>query len=348
MRTPLILAAFLLPLAAQAFNPNGLQFSHNDWELACDNTGTCRAAGYYDESEADMAISILLTRQPGPQTSVSAQVMLGEYGENPVLAKLPAKFNLTMKVNGKPYGQVAIGKDSLVADLAPNQVSALLAALPHRANIEFTGKHETWRVSDKGAAAVLLKMDEYQGRLGTPGALARKGKTPETTVPGATPAPVITMAPYAKARPGDERFAQTHKKALLEALRATVKDQNCDDLASASEAEPDLAAERLDASHMLVSTRCWLAAYNFGSGYWVVNHTPPFNPMLVSTDISDASQGELRESQKGRGLGDCWSSRAYTWDGRQFRLSEASTSGMCRLMAAGGAWSLPTFVSKGR
>lgn len=23
----------------------GLHFSHKDWEIACDNTGTCRAAG---------------------------------------------------------------------------------------------------------------------------------------------------------------------------------------------------------------------------------------------------------------------------------------------------------------
>jgi hypothetical protein len=34
-------------LAAHAFNPNGLSFSHIDWELAGDSTGTCRAAGYY-------------------------------------------------------------------------------------------------------------------------------------------------------------------------------------------------------------------------------------------------------------------------------------------------------------
>lgn len=348
MRIPLMLATFLLPLAAQAFNPAGLRFSHNDWELSCDNTGTCRAAGYYAEAEDNLAVSILLTRQAGPKTSVKGEVMLGEYGENPTLAALPAKFKLTMKVNGKAYGQVAISKDSLVADLAPNQVNALLAALPHHASIEFAGKHETWRVSDSGAAAVLLKMDEYQGRLGTPGALIRKGDAQESSVPGAAAEPVITSVAYANALPGDERFAQTHRKALLDALRATIKNENCNDLMSGSEAEPELAAERLDTSHMLVSTRCWLGAYNFGSGYWVVNHNPPFSPVLVSTNISDGGQGELRESHKGRGLGDCWSSRAYTWDGRQFVLSEASTSGMCRLMATGGAWSLPTVVAKVR
>ena len=25
---------------------SGIHFNHGDWELACDNTGTCRAAGY--------------------------------------------------------------------------------------------------------------------------------------------------------------------------------------------------------------------------------------------------------------------------------------------------------------
>ncbi len=29
-----------------AANPRGLAFTHHDWELACDNTRTCRAAGY--------------------------------------------------------------------------------------------------------------------------------------------------------------------------------------------------------------------------------------------------------------------------------------------------------------
>jgi len=348
MRMPLMLATFLLPLAAQAFNATGLKFSHEDWELACDNTGTCRAAGYYAEAEDNLAVSILLTRPVGPQASVTGQVMLGEYGENPALAALPAEFRLTMKVNGKAYGQVVISKNSLVADLAPNQVNALLAALPRHASIEFAGKRDTWRVSDKGAAAVLLKMDEYQSRIGTPGALIRKGNAQESSVPRAAPEPVITSVAYAEALPGDERFVQTHGKALLDALRATIKDEYCDDLASDKETEPELTAERLDASHMLVSTRCWLGAYNFGSGYWVVNHKPPFNPALVSTSISDGGQGELRESHKGRGLGDCWSTRAFTWDGRQFRLSEASTTGMCRLMATGGAWALPTVVSKVR
>ena len=35
-------------------------FSHGDWELVCDNTGTCRAAGYQQDGES-LPVSVLLT-----------------------------------------------------------------------------------------------------------------------------------------------------------------------------------------------------------------------------------------------------------------------------------------------
>ncbi|WP_425493064.1 DUF1176 domain-containing protein [Novilysobacter antarcticus] len=43
-------AAFLCAVAplANAAEP-GIEFSHDDWTLACDNTRTCRAAGYQSE-----------------------------------------------------------------------------------------------------------------------------------------------------------------------------------------------------------------------------------------------------------------------------------------------------------
>lgn len=343
-----MLAAFLLPFAAHAFNPAGLAFSHNDWQLACDNTGTCRAAGYHSDEGENLAVSVLLTRKAGPKSTVSAQVMLGEYGENPALAALPARFKLTLKVNGKAFGQVAIDKGSLVSDLSPEQVNALLLALPRHANIEFAGKRDTWVVSDKGAAAVLLKMDEYQGRIGTTGALVRKGSLPEASVPAAAPVPTITRVDYAKAQAGDERFVESNRKTLLEALRSSLKEADCNLLMADDAPEPDLTAQRLSGTQMLVSTRCWLGAYNVGEGYWVVSHKPPFNPVLVSTSISEVGTEDLHESHKGRGLGDCWASRTFTWDGKQFRLSEASTTGMCRLMATGGAWALPTVVTNVR
>jgi len=346
MRLIALLLAALLPLCAQAFSPEGLSFSHHDWELACDNTGTCRAAGYSADAGGDYRVSVLLTRPAGPGQAVSAQALLGEYGDNKAIDALPARFSLAFKVNGQDLGQLAFDKNGLNAELTARQVNALVAALARNADIRLVRGRDSWQLSDQGAAAVLLKIDEYQGRLGTPGALLKKGSKPESQVPAAVPAPLLKAAPVAKAQAGDEQFIRRHGKALLAALRASVPEDDCDKLHGSEDGEPELAASRLAPGKMLVSSQCWLAAYNFGSGYWVVNDKPPFQPVLVTTSASDASEGRLHESHKGRGLGDCFSSRSWTWDGRQFRLASVSTTGMCRLMAAGGAWELPTLVTR--
>ena len=128
-------AALLLPCAHAASLP-GLDFSHNDWELVCDNTRTCRAAGYHGDDH-EMAVSVLLTRRAGPHQPVTGQLQIGQYGENAVLDKLPSKFTLSLRINKQSFGQVAISKDSFVADLSARQVAALLAALPRNATIEF-------------------------------------------------------------------------------------------------------------------------------------------------------------------------------------------------------------------
>ena len=52
-------------------------FDHEDWQLVCDNTRTCRAAGYQSDA-ADMPVSVLLTRKAGAGTAVAGRVMLGD------------------------------------------------------------------------------------------------------------------------------------------------------------------------------------------------------------------------------------------------------------------------------
>lgn len=68
--------------------------------------------------------------------------------------------------------------------------------------------------------------------------------------------------------------------------------------------------------------------------------------MLVTTSGSEYGQGKIDEQHKGRGLGDCWSFRTLGWDGKQFQVISESSTGMCRLIAPGGAWRLPTVVTR--
>jgi hypothetical protein len=339
----------MLSLGAQSAPaaPDGLSFSHNDWQLVCDNTRTCRAAGYSSDSDAN-PVSVLLTRKAGSGQAVTGQLMLGDYGSDGIAAKLPAKLKLSMRVNGRVVGQIVIEtKSTMAADLSTAQVNALLAALPRSSTIEWVGGGNSWQLSDKGAAAALLKMDEFQGRIGTTGALVKKGSRSEEAVLPALPGLAIVPVPPPKPQPGDAQFAKRYDKALRTALLPTVKnDANCSKLTEPEEgAQEDLSVYRLSASKLLVSTPCWLGAYNFGAGYWVINNAPPFNPVLVTDSGSDYSDGSISASHKGRGLGDCWSTDTWTWDGKDFVHTESSTTGMCKLIADGGAWSLPTIVT---
>lgn len=337
----LFCALFINSLCVQAAPPAGLAFSHNDWELACDNTRTCRAAGYHSD-EDEQAVSILLTRKAGPRQAVTGELQLGNFGDEEALSKWPSVLKLTMRVNGRSLGQVLIPKNSFMADLSAAQVAALLTALPRKSSIEWVAGKLRWKLSDQGAAAVLLKMDEFQGRIGTQGALIRKGQLGEGAVLAPIPAPIVIAAALAKPRPFDEQLARKQSKALLEALRASNKDDECSGL---TEGKEDLSITRLTNTKLLVSAQCWSGAYNTGDGYWVINDKPPYQPVMVTTSGSDFNEGSITVSHKGRGIGDCWYSEAWTWDGKAFVHTSALSTGMCKSVAPGGAWSLPTLVT---
>ncbi len=49
----------------------GLHFLHKDWEISCDNTGTCRAAGYQSDQDIDQPVSVPTQSVLRVQTVVS-------------------------------------------------------------------------------------------------------------------------------------------------------------------------------------------------------------------------------------------------------------------------------------
>lgn len=336
---------------AHASDLSGLSFAHKDWQLVCDNTRTCRAAGYSIDG-SELPISVLLTRKAGPMQAVTGEVMVGQYGENPVVDKLPTVFSLSMLINEQGLGKTRFDKNSMVSPLTAKQVAALVAALKGTSEIYWTDGENLWELSNQGAAAVLLKMDEYQGRIGTQGALMRKGPKSEEQVLPPLPTPEVLAAPLEKALSRDHLMQTQQAPALRKALvKSLNKDDDCPDLTdpeAASYSQQALSVTRLSASKLLASTLCWSGAYNHSYGYWVINDSTAFNPILVTTLGSDFNDGTISATHKGRGLGDCWSSNEWTWDGRQFVHTESSSTGMCRLLAPGGAWALPEIVTKVR
>jgi hypothetical protein len=346
-RTRFVPIALSLALAmSSAFPAHAVEtsFDHEDWQLVCDNTRTCRAAGYQSD-DAEMPVSVLFTRKAGAGTAVAGRVMLGDGWEDSMLKALPAQFRVALWIDGKASGERMVAKDTLDADLTAAQVAALLKALARDTRIEFRAGKSVWALSDRGAAAVLLKMDEFQGRLGTVGALYRKGKQTEAKVLPPLPAPVVKAAALAPAKPSDARFIAEHGDAVRKLLRSAATEDACEDLQKTGEEEQALEMARLTKTKLLVSTRCWLAAYNAGSGYWIINDTPPYRPEMVTSDATDFDNGTLMSTQKGRGIGDCWYSEQWAWDGTDFVQTAASSTGLCKGFA-GGAWELPTLVTE--
>lgn len=330
--------AALAILSAPAFaESNGLSFSHKNWEVSCDNTLTCRAAGYGSEEGAGG--SVLLTRKAGAATAVTGEVMLADMESD----QGAGAVTLTLWINDQSLGEVKFGKgDSW--QLSSQQTMAIVNAVKGSGKVEFKGGPGPFILSGEGAYGVLLKMDDIQGRTGTPSALTRKGDKPASSVREAIPAPVIHKIIPVKAQ--ERSLTAPEEAALKPRLLATVSEDDCDRLQSDEEREPEtIGLTPLDKGHVLISALCWRAAYNEGYGYWVMDSKLAGNPVLVTVSGSDYGDGEISMSQKGRGLGDCWSLARWIWDGEAFRKSYAGTTGMCRYLRAGGTWDLPTWVA---
>jgi hypothetical protein len=331
-RHPLVLCLLGLASApAAAFD--GFLFQHEDWEVACDNTGTCRAAGYQADG-VDPALSVLLERRAGPHAPVAGTLTVGEV-DGPVTPRSPV-----LSIDGRRVGAPLAGSGTY--RLEAGHVAALLAALRRDSDIAFDAGDVHWQLSDAGASAVLLKMDEFQGRIGTPGALVRRGQRDEAQVPPPQAPPRVRQV--ALPEPGAQEARLAVDASFVRALEQARLRDECQPRDEIN-ADAPLTVRRADADRVLVSTTCWQAAYNWGDGYWLVDIAPPHAATLVTIDGTDFASGQITATQKGRGPGDCLGHEAWTWDGTDFVHTEVATTGMCRYVVLGGTWHLTTLVS---
>lgn len=326
-----------LCMGSAAANAAAVTFSHKDWDLSCDNTLTCRAAGYAADGE-EQGSTVLLTRKAGSGEPVANKVMLAHYSDAQWQEGSPPELIIA----GRKAGSLSFsGDESWQMDEA--QLSRFLTALKKDEAISFRQSGSTYVFSGAGSSAVLLKMDDVQGRVNTPGAILRKGKGSESSVKAPIAAPVITRAPVMdkSLRPMTEREDALIRPVLLKVLAADEEQSCSDDILS----EP-WGIARLNQQFSLVGAPCWLAAYNGGSAYFLIKNNVQSDPVLVSTGATDYDNGTISSSMKGRGLGDCWSYEASVWDGTRFVESERGDTGRCALIRAGGAWNIPEHVSQ--
>ncbi len=369
------LSVLSLPAIASYGDPfEGSGFVSEDWQLVCDNTLTCRAAGYSSEV-VELRGSIMMTLPAGEQLPTT-QVILNYWDDSEEInARMKAQnHQVELWLDDRYYGSVQLsGNESGTGELTASQTRQLIRQARSHTKIVFKLGDDHWQVSDTGMTAILLKLDDVQGRVGSPLALVsqnnpkRQNLKPAQSIPKIYAASTYPAVEYGHnaddlaektaeqkvSQRLSERYDRQWQSKMTKWAIATLDSEARDDCNILTSDQTWFDKEDkvwrfipIDSTHTLVSHPCWTGAYNFGSGYWLVNNANPSQPKLITISGSDYSNGEIFSAHKGRGLGDCWSMASWTWNGETFAKSREQTTGLCRLIQAGGAWDLPTYISE--
>ena len=328
----------LLPLTAMAApSLKGFEKTYQDWDLICDNTGTCNMAGYQEERDgSEHSVSILFTRNAGEQAPVTAQ-----------LALLPDELgNKTAEIilNGQSLGTIQNFSEEGIAKLSEKQTTELLTALKGNADIEVVFGEFKEKVSDKGAAAAMLKMDEFQQRLNTPSALIRQGQEKHAVLAPKAESKIdavsVNNRKTIELKRGEKQF--NHVLALLRKAHDGCVDEDLE--------SQDITLYPLTQNKVLAEALCARAAYQYTNYYAVLDDKLSKVEQVLADQYNEAGYDEkqgyafVRGIYKGRVIGDCWNSEDAVWNGKIFIRTSEWTTGSCKGFT-GGAWQLPIFVS---
>jgi len=307
-----------------------------DWTLVCDNTRYCEAKGLVEGDHATLRIE----REAGPNTSFSLVIdALGEL--RPDQLRVDGKATALQRIDWNQGGRRDLSETQLSA--SRKDAKRALAALLDGNVLSLGASAQDSTISLIGLKAVLLAMDEQQGRLDTPGALIRTGPLAESRVLAAVPPPYLPVRPIVAT-------------ALPQGFLSAVRTARSGAIGSECEAElqkPRDEAKSLNAKDALVFLECRRGAYQSQYlVYRVARDSPqdarpldlPVAPGIDKAFKTVVSQPEwelesstLTVGAKGRGVADCGYWAKWRFDGEAFSLAEVHEQRIC----AGRPWDWP-------
>ena len=336
-----VLLLTLLPVAAMATSIKDIGENYQDWDLVCDNTGTCRMAGY--QEKGDDPVSILFTRAAGENAAVEGKFTILPFGEAD--RDVQVGQDIEIWLNGKSLGTVKHISDENPDKLTEAQTKALLSGLKKESEIRLTYGKTTLKVSDKGAAAAMLKMDEFQQRLNTPSALICKGQEKHAVL-APQPAPKIEVVSVNNRKTTELKRGEKQYDNVLALLR---KANSCDDEDITSQ---DITLYPLTQNKVLAEALCVRGAYQSTNYYAVLDDKLSKVEQVLEDRYNFAYYDEklnaliVEGSYKSSGLAESWYGYEAAWNGKTFITTAEHTSGSSKGFI-GGAWGgLPTFVSE--
>ena len=305
--------------------------TNKDWVTGCDNVRNCAAValevgptgtdGRTDHLE--IMIEQPLAQHIGPSVSLKFPFSVVPQPDlrlfvDQIEAKIPAPVDQRVKIEGAAAGklvrQMLKGKWALLLDVEGRTVA---------------------RASLSGLTASLLRVDEQQGKVGTPSALARPGKrVPYDDLPGYS---VSLTRPSHSNRP----LAAVSAKAIAD-FKAV--DQCTTDIDTS--APRRVVRLNSDNSMVIVPWRCGNGAYNLYSNIMIINGFGEIRPAIFDYDNGITGDGPsnvlvnvawdddkrvLESFMRHRGIGDCGRVDRYIWNGEKFMLIEQLVMPECRM-----------------
>jgi hypothetical protein len=342
MRTVLIALAALLAAGSGAHAAGTKQVK--DWLGVCANTGACTAFGFSAEDD-EASGYLILQRDGGPTAAPHVTIVVDPSDTQPTV-------DWTLTLDGRPIAGVgpvqAEGSDAGGrTQLTGRAASALIAALRNGQSLQISagGKRQV-AISLAGSAAILLWLDDQQGRLDTVTALARPGPKPASAAPPPAPVPLVRAA-----APVDQKGVPDHApKGMTKGI------DDCDLDPSIT---PDDTVARLAPGVVLWGPQCGMGAYNEVNVFFLGDEhgrhlkrikfpEPPgadqaSDDLLINVSF-DAKSQTLASFSKGRGIGDCGQVTDWAWTGKAFVVISEDTMPACRGVLSDD-WP-PLFVSR--
>jgi hypothetical protein len=332
MRTLLLTAAAALAsvlIGAGAAQAAGTK-TVKDWTAVCNNLGDCTAFGFSEEG-GDTDAYLKIERQAGPAAQPQVAIVY-DSGD-----KQPAQ-TWTLSLDGKPIAgigpvQAAGSENGARTTLTGAAAQHLIDALRGGQALALSaGGKDLEEVSLAGSAAILLWVDDQQGRVGTVTALSKKGSAPATSVHPRGVPPLVRPAPPASQ-------AGLPKRAPKSLIKSAA---DCD---LGSDTEPDDVVARLAPGVVLWGPQCQEGAYNEVNIFFIGDEHAGHLRRLGFPDAfarADAKNDELMNVgydpktqmlsafSKDRGIADCGSTAGWVWDGKAFQLAHEELMPACR------------------
>ena len=291
------------------------------WVVACDNTRACFAK--YDSTDDEGAGGgyLSVTREAGPNGRLAVTIGLDDHLPSPAALRLDGAVlpPLPWLIDAKAEQATLEGASAL----------RLIRLMGNAEKLTFAPGKDAPFAALNGMKAALLAIDEDQGRLDSQTALARVGPRAADQALPALPEPVVYAHPTAKPLPQSAALAA----AVRASQGALLKKHDCEDEAPIAD-----EAYGLNDTLALVLIGCIQGAYQTSVIPFIAPRNDagaarpvifPVEPTRRAADASgeyivdgwDAKSATFSETNKGRGLADCGSSSAWTWDGKSFHLS---------------------------